>query len=52
MQAEMNQPPISEEVVPALTISPEKVCFIIIKSREFDAKERSNRTRSGIESIR
>lgn len=24
---------------PALTISPEKVCFIIIKAREFDAKD-------------
>ncbi|MCH4560736.1 DUF3775 domain-containing protein [Mesorhizobium jarvisii] len=27
------------EVEPALTISPEKVCFIIIKMREFDAKD-------------
>ena len=25
-----------------LTISPEKVCFIIIKAREFDAKEEAN----------
>ncbi len=25
-----------------LTISPEKVCFIIIKAKEFDAKDRSN----------
>lgn len=24
---------------PALTISPEKVCFIIVKAREFDAKD-------------
>lgn len=27
------------EADPALTISPEKVCFIIIKMREFDAKD-------------
>ena len=27
------------EVEPPLTISPEKVCFLIIKSREFDAKD-------------
>ena len=27
------------ELNPALTISPEKVCFIIIKAREFDAKD-------------
>jgi hypothetical protein len=27
------------ELTPALTISPEKVCFIIIKAREFDAKD-------------
>lgn len=27
---------------PVLTISPEKVCFIIIKAREFDAKEPAN----------
>lgn len=25
--------------LPALTISPEKVCFIIVKAREFDAKD-------------
>jgi len=30
---------ISGNDVPALTISPEKVCFIIIKAREFDAKD-------------
>ena len=28
-----------DEDEPALTISPEKVCFIIIKAREFDAKD-------------
>jgi hypothetical protein len=27
------------ELTPALTISPEKVCFIIFKAREFDAKD-------------
>ncbi len=25
--------------LPALTISPEKVCFVVVKAREFDAKE-------------
>lgn len=28
-----------DEIEPALTISPEKVCFIVIKMREFDAKD-------------
>jgi Protein of unknown function (DUF3775) len=28
-----------DEISPPLTISPEKVCFIIIKAREFDAKD-------------
>jgi len=27
------------EIEPTLTISPEKVCFIIIKAKEFDAKD-------------
>jgi hypothetical protein len=27
------------EIEPTLTISPEKVCFIILKAREFDAKD-------------
>jgi uncharacterized protein DUF3775 len=27
------------EPSPALTISPEKVCFVIVKAREFDAKD-------------
>ncbi len=27
------------DIEPPLTISPEKVCFIIIKAREFDAKD-------------
>ncbi len=29
----------AEEPSPVLTISPEKVCFIIVKAREFDAKD-------------
>ena len=29
----------SDEEMPALAISPEKVCFVIIKAREFDAKD-------------
>ena len=33
--------PADEDAV-TLTISPEKVCFIIIKAREFDAKEEVN----------
>jgi hypothetical protein len=33
--------PADEDASP-LTISPEKVCFIIIKAREFDAKEQVN----------
>lgn len=32
------QAPADEEA-PALNISPEKVCFIVIKAREFDAKD-------------
>jgi len=31
--------PVDEEDSSPLTISPEKVCFIIIKAREFDAKD-------------
>jgi hypothetical protein len=27
------------ETIPALSISPEKVCFIVVKAREFDAKD-------------
>ena len=27
------------KVTPALSISPEKVCFIVVKAREFDAKD-------------
>lgn len=32
----------TDENAAVLTISPEKVCFIIIKAREFDAKEPAN----------
>jgi hypothetical protein len=31
--------PTENEIEPALTIAPKKVCFIIIKAREFDAKD-------------
>jgi uncharacterized protein DUF3775 len=27
------------ETIPSLSISPEKVCFVIVKAREFDAKD-------------
>ena len=27
------------ETTPALSISPEKVCFVVVKAREFDAKD-------------
>lgn len=30
---------LSSEELPPLTISPEKVCFVIVKAREFDAKD-------------
>jgi hypothetical protein len=29
----------AQDELPALTVSPEKVCFIIVKAREFDAKD-------------
>ncbi len=29
----------ADEISPALTISPEKVCFVIVKARAFDAKD-------------
>jgi Protein of unknown function (DUF3775) len=38
MKEQLKQPETGEEESP-LTISPEKVCFIIIKAREFDAKD-------------
>ena len=43
MQEKSDQPAVpADEDAPALTISSEKVCFIIIKAREFDAKEEAN----------
>ncbi len=40
MQGQSKQPEISDdEDASPLTISPEKVCFIIIKAKEFDAKD-------------
>lgn len=33
---------LTDDSAPVLTISPEKVCFVIIKAREFDAKEPAN----------
>lgn len=39
MQEKPNQIEASATDVGPLTISPEKVCFIIIKAREFDAKD-------------
>ena len=37
-KAEQTRSP-ADEPSPVLTISPEKVCFIIVKAREFDAKD-------------
>lgn len=43
MKKASNDPAVpADESAPVLTISPEKVCFIIIKAREFDAKEPAN----------
>ena len=39
MPAPPNRPEAAGEEEPQLTISPEKVCFLIIKAREFDAKD-------------
>jgi len=40
MQAEAAQTEsLADEPSPALTISPVKVCFIIVKARDFDAKD-------------
>jgi len=40
-QSDQTEKPAEEEDV-TLAISPEKVCFIIVKAREFDAKEGSS----------
>lgn len=38
-----SEPKLAElEATPALAISPEKVCWVIIKAREFDVKEAAN----------
>jgi len=49
----------TSKVTPALSISPEKVCFIVVKAREFDAKdmvtipdEASNATDDAMMSVR
>lgn len=40
MQGQLNQPQTTDaEDESPLTISPEKVCFVIVKAREFDAKD-------------
>ena len=39
MPAPPNRPEAAGGEEPRLTISPEKVCFLIIKAREFDAKD-------------
>jgi hypothetical protein len=38
-QVEDAQGAEAQAELPALTISPEKVCFVIVKAREFDAKD-------------
>jgi hypothetical protein len=38
MKEQLEQPETTEKESP-LTISPEKVCFVIMKAREFDAKD-------------
>lgn len=48
MQEKSGQPVVlTDEDAPSLTISPEKVCFIVIKAREFDAKEEANESDPG-----
>ena len=39
MRAGANRSEVMAEDTETLTISPEKVCFVIIKAREFDAKD-------------
>lgn len=45
--ATTERPVKSEDERVELNISPEKVCFLIIKAREFDAKEEANDTDPG-----
>ena len=48
MQAKSSRTEISTgEDAATLTISPEKVCFIIIKAKEFDAKDEVTEPDSG-----
>jgi hypothetical protein len=48
MQEQSKQTEVAgDEDESPLTISPEKVCFII-KAREFDAKDEVTRARSGV----
>ena len=48
MKKPLSQPAVStDEDASVLTISPEKVCFIIMKAREFDAKEETNEPDAG-----
>ena len=35
----MVEPQNTNETLPALSISPEKICFIVMKAREFDVKD-------------
>ena len=35
----MSKPMSADVAKPELSISPEKVCFIVVKAREFDAKD-------------
>jgi hypothetical protein len=35
----MVEPQNTNETLPTLSISPEKICFIVVKAREFDAKD-------------
>ena len=48
MQKTLSPPAtLTDNDAATLTISPEKVCFIIIKAREFDAKEEANESDPG-----
>lgn len=43
----LDRPAATEDEKVELNISPEKVCFLIIKAREFDAKEEANENDPG-----
>ena len=38
-KASLAEDAAATKATPALSISPEKVCFIVVKAREFDAKD-------------